>query len=278
MRYLILICFISLLSVLPILGQKMKTEDKWMLVWSEEFDYAGLPDSTKWNFETRGNAYGWGNNEAQWYTVNQTRNAYVSNGVLRITAHKEDLNGKHYSSARLTTKGKGEWLYGRIEVCAKLPTGRGTWPAIWMYPAENLYGGWPRSGEIDIMEHVGFRPDSVFSTVHTQEFNHVKGTQVGESIYTPTVIDDFHIYSLEWDKDELRSYIDGTLYFTFRNNGKGSDCWPFDKPFFLILNLAIGGGLGGQKGIDDSLFPHYYDIDYVRIYQLQECVDKETKH
>lgn len=241
--------------------------DEWTLVWSDEFETDGIPDTGKWNFDTRGNEYGWGNNEKQWYTVADPDNAFISDGILTITAIKEPTSGKEYSSARLTTQGKGNWLFGKVEVRAKLPTGRGTWPAIWMMPAENTYGGWPKSGEIDIMEHVGYDPDTVHSTVHTERFNHVIGTQVGKPMYQPTASTDFHVYTLEWDKNEIRSYVDGQQYFNFVNNGEGSGAWPFDKPFYLILNLAVGGGWGGQQGIDDKLFPHQFQIDYVRIYQ-----------
>jgi len=239
----------------------------WKLVWSDEFDNEGLPDTTKWNYDTRGNEYGWGNNEKQWYPIADPENAYIRDGILTITAIKEPTFGKDYSSARLTTKGKGDWKYCKVEVRAKVPLGRGTWPAIWMLPTENTYGGWPKSGEIDIMEHVGFNPDTVFSTVHTGAFNHTIGTQVGKKIGLPTATTEFHIYTTEWNENEIRSYVDGEHYFTFTNNGEGFEAWPFDRPFHLILNLAIGGGLGGKKGIDDSKFPHEFQIDYVRVYQ-----------
>lgn len=239
----------------------------WKLVWADEFDKNGLPDTTRWNYDTRGNSYGWGNNEAQWYTVARPENARIENGILIITAIKEPTQGKNYSSARLTTKNKGDWKYGKIEVKAKLPTGNGTWPAIWMLPTESKYGGWPKCGEIDIMEHVGFDPDTVFSTVHTGKFNHMIGTQVGKRTGLPTATTEFHVYTTEWDENEIRSYVDGRHYFTFKNNGQDFESWPFDQPFHLILNLAIGGGLGGKKGIDDSTFPHTFEIDHVRIYQ-----------
>ncbi len=244
-----------------------KLTDNWRLVWNDEFDTEGLPDSAKWNYDTRGNSTGWGNNEAQWYTVAEPRNSFVKNGTLVITAVKEPVSGKNYSSARLTTKGKGDWKYCKIEVRAKLPTGFGTWPAIWMLSSDNLYGGWPKSGELDIMEHVGFNPDTVFSTVHTDKFNHIKRTQVGKRIGVPTATTEFHVYTTEWEENEIRSYVDGVHYFTFKNNGEGSEAWPFDQPFHLILNLAIGGGLGGRMGINDDLFPHKFEVDYVRVYQ-----------
>lgn len=245
------------------------SSDEWTLVWSDEFDNNGLPDTAKWNYDTRGNEYGWGNNEAEWYTADDPDNAFISDGVLTITAIKEPTSGKDYSSARLTTKGKGDWLYCKVEVKAKLPMGRGTWPAIWMLPSESVYGGWPKSGEIDIMEHVGYDPDTIHSTVHTELFNHTIGTQVGKPKYLPTVSTDFHVYSMEWNAGEIKSYVDGEQYFSFANNGQGSGAWPFDQPFHLILNLAIGGGWGGQQGIDDSLFPHKFEIDYVRVYQKE---------
>ena len=133
----------------------------WKLIWSEEFDYTGFPDSTKWSYDTEGNVYQWGNNEAQYYTSGRKENAWVSDGVLRITALKEPMEGRSYTSARLITKGKGDWLYGRFEIRAKLPTGRGTWPAIWMLPTDWEYGDWPKSGEIDIMKAFIVRPNLI---------------------------------------------------------------------------------------------------------------------
>ncbi|MDX9881039.1 MAG: glycoside hydrolase family 16 protein [Prolixibacteraceae bacterium] len=262
------ICFLFL-PVVQASGMHLKKKKNvtWKLVWSDEFKEPGLPDSTKWNYDTRGNEYGWGNNEKQWYTVADPDNAFIRDGILTITAIKEPTSGKDYSSARLTTKNKGDWKYCKVEVRAKLPSGNGTWPAIWMLPTENKYGNWPKSGEIDIMEHVGFNPDTVFSTVHTGKFNHMIGTQVGKKTGLPTATTKFHVYTTEWDENEIRSYVDGRHYFTFRNNGEGFEAWPFNQPFHLILNLAIGGGLGGQKGIDDSLFPHTMEVDYVRVYQ-----------
>lgn len=240
---------------------------KWQLVWQDEFSYTGLPDSTRWNYDTRGNEYGWGNNEKQWYNVANIRNTEVNNGTLKIRAFKDSAGNKAYSSGRITTLHKGDWKYGKVEVRAKLPKGNGTWPAIWMLSTHNGYGGWPASGEIDIMEHVGYKPDSVFATAHTKDFNHVKKTQVGIKTYLPTATTDFHVYGLEWEEDEYRCYVDGFHYFTFKNNKTGVGAWPFDQPFYLILNLAIGGGLGGKMGIDDSKFPHVFEVDYVRIYQ-----------
>lgn len=240
---------------------------KWRLVWNDEFDLNGLPDSTKWSYDTQGNSWGWGNNEAQYYTAFDPDNAYVEEGILTITAKIDSMGGKKYTSARLITKDKGDWLYGRFEISAKLPAGVGTWPAIWMLPTDNEYGGWPASGEIDIMENVGYDPDTILGTAHTKSYNHILGTQKSAQIYVPTASTNFHTYSLEWEEDEYRIYIDNTLIFTFVNEGSGSTEWPFDKRFHLIINLAIGGNWGGQKGIDDTLFPHHFLIDYVRVYE-----------
>lgn len=244
-----------------------KDKGGWKLIWSEEFDYTGLPDSTKWSYDTEGNVYQWGNNEAQYYTSGRKENAWVADGVLRITALKEPMEGRSYTSARLITKGKGDWLYGRFEIRAKLPTGRGTWPAIWMLPTDWEYGDWPKSGEIDIMENVGYDPDMIVGSSHTEKYNHAIGTQKNAKIACPDCYKAFHVYALEWEKDEYRLYVDDQLYFTFKNEGTGYEVWPYDKRFHILLNLAIGGNWGGQKGIDDSLFPHVFEIDYVRVYK-----------
>ncbi|HNY14282.1 MAG TPA: glycoside hydrolase family 16 protein [Bacteroidales bacterium] len=237
------------------------------LVWSDEFDYSGLPDPALWNFDTSGNASGWGNRESQYYTARRLANAEVKEGFLSINALKEEYRGFHYTSARLRTKGTGDWLYGRIEVKAKLPDGRGMWPAIWMLPTDWEYGGWPRSGEIDIMENVGYDPFVIVASAHTESYNHVKGTHKNAKITINTCYSDFHVYALEWEPQEYRVYVDDMLYFTFKNEGTGPKEWPFDKRFHLILNIAVGGNWGGAKGIDDSIFPRKMLVDYVRVYQ-----------
>ncbi|MFW5773993.1 MAG: glycoside hydrolase family 16 protein [Tangfeifania sp.] len=248
-----------------IIEDEPKSQDDWELVWSDEFNYTGLPDTTKWSYDVGG--HGWGNNEKQYYTEADPDNAKVIDGVLEITARQEKKDDNLYTSARLVTKNKGDWKYGKVEVSAKLPPGRGLWPAIWMLPTDWEYGGWPDSGEIDIMEHVGYNPDSIFQTVHTKSFNHTLGTQVGEATYVEDVYNQFHTYSIIWDVAEIDFYIDGEKHFTFLNSGKGFDEWPFDKRFHLILNLAVGGNWGGQKGIDDSVFPATFTVDYVRVYK-----------
>lgn len=237
------------------------------LVWSDEFSYTGLPDDSKWSYDTAGNERGWGNKESQFYTKGRLKNAEVKDGHLFINAYREDYKGFKYTSARLITKEKGDWLYGRMEIKAKLPDGRGMWPAIWMLPTDREYGGWPASGEIDIMENVGYDPYVILASAHTQSYNHVKGTQKSGKITIPDCYSEFHVYTLDWEADEYRVYVDDNLYFTFRNEGTGSKEWPFDKRFHILLNVAVGGNWGGAKGIDDSIFPRSMIVDYVRVYQ-----------
>jgi len=237
------------------------------LVWSDEFNYSGLPDNNKWSYDTDGNASGWGNNEAQYYTSERLKNSEVKDGFLNINAIKEDFQGKKYTSARLVTRSKGDWLYGKIEVRAKLPDGRGMWPAIWMLPTDWAYGGWPASGEIDIMENVGYVPYVIVASAHTQSYNHVKGTQKSGTLTISDCYTGFHNYILEWEASEYRVYVDEILYFTFKNEGKGFPVWPFDKRFHLLLNVAVGGNWGGAQGIDDTIFPRSMVVDYVRVYQ-----------
>lgn len=263
------ILFTAVLIVAGSSCQKEKTfeskNDGYQLVWSDEFNYAGLPDTAKWSYDVGGS--GWGNDEAQYYTDARTTNAEVKEGCLYITAVKEDLEGKRYTSARLISKGKGEWIYGKFEVRAKLPAGKGVWPAIWMLPTGDEYGNWPKSGEIDIMESLGYIPYFVAATVQTETYSHVQATQKTAIAPVNDCYTAFHSYILEWDKSELRFYIDSNLYFTFSNDGKGASTWPFDKRFHLILNVAVGGTFGGVQGIDDSIFPQSMIVDYVRVYQ-----------
>lgn len=244
----------------------------WKLVWAEEFEVAGAPDPEKWIYE-KGMVR---NGEAQLYTEDRRENVRVEEGNLVIEARKERLEvpgkpGKvaEYTAGSLHTRGKADWVYGRVEVRAKLPKGRGMWPAIWMMPTDSK-AGWPACGEIDIMEYVGYEPDTIHATVHTSDYNHVKKTQKGGRTKWDKPWESFHVYAMEWDKESIRFYFNDTLYFTFNNEGKGEAGWPFDKAFYLKLNSAVGGGWGGQKGIDDSIFPQSYFIDYVRVYQKAE--------
>ncbi len=237
--------------------------DDWTLAWSDEFDTPGAPDAQKWSAERW--RPGHTNDELQEY-VSSPETASVENGVLRIRAVRTDDG---YQSARLTTEGKFSFLYGRVEFRAKLPRGRGTWPALWMMP-ENINGygrGWPDSGEIDIMEHVGFDPGVIHASTHTGAYNWPAGTQKTATTRLSDPFDTWHIYGLEWSPEGLIYTVDGYVILTFRNEGTGWKTWPFDRPFHLIMNLAIGGNWGGQKGVDDTIFPAEMDVDWVRVYE-----------
>jgi len=239
-------------------------------IWQDEFDYSGKPDPKKWGYDIGDN--GWGNNELENYTDNQ-KNARVENGNLIIEAIKEQSGKLNYSSARLVSKGKGDFLYGRFEIKAKLPVGRGTWPAIWMLASENTYGnkGWPDNGEIDIMEHVGFDQNNVHGNIHTKAFNHSIGTNKGNNVLINTASSEFHIYECAWTPNYIALSVDGKEYFRFvKEKDYQWQQWPFDKSFHFLLNIAVGGNWGGQKGVDDSIFPQKMEVDYIRVYPLVE--------
>ncbi len=262
-----LVCVVFVVGCRPPTPTQESTGDGWQLVWSDEFDYDGLPDSSKWSYAV--GDHGWGNDELQFYTDGRLENASVADGSLRITAVREEFSGRQFTSARLRTHGKGDWQYGRIEVRAKLPEAVGTWPAIWMMPSgwEFSDGGWPRIGEIDIMEHVGFDPGVIHASVHTEKYYWRIGTQRTDTIRVDDPFGEFHVYALEWTANELRAYVDGEEFFKFENEGLGPPTWPFDKPFSLILNIAVGGAWGGQQGVDDNAFPQIMEVDYVRVFQ-----------
>lgn len=240
---------------------------EWELVWFDEFDYTGLPDAAKWGYDVGG--HGWGNNEPQYYTKDRLENARVENGKLVIEARKEAFEGNSYTSVRLVTRDKATWAYGRIEVRAKLPAGRGTWPAIWMLPQDWKYGNgsWPDNGEIDIMEHVGFDPGRVHASIHTHAYNHLQGTQRTSQIQQPDVMAAFHTYALEWSPSRIEVFLDEMPYFVYTREAANWQAWPFDHPFYLLLNIAVGGNWGGQQGIDDTIFPVQMEVEYVRVYR-----------
>jgi beta-glucanase (GH16 family) len=234
----------------------------WTLVFADEFETQGALDPAKWGYEI-----GYiRNDEKQSYT-SRSENVRSEGGSLVIEARKEAYQGYGYTSASINTLGRLELLYGRVEVRAKLPTGNGSWPAIWMLGTNHVQVGWPACGEIDIMENVGFDPLLIHGSVHTAAYNHTIGTQKTASVAVAKPWEGFHVYAMEWFAEHIDVSVDGQTYFTFRNEGTGSRAWPFDKPQYLLINLAIGGAWGGQKGIDDSLFPHRYLVDYVRIYK-----------
>lgn len=243
------------------LGWEFESEPSW----ADEFDYQGVPEPLKWSYDLGG--HGWGNNELQYYT-NRAENAFVDKGVLSITARKENFEQKQYTSTRLVSKNKGDILYGRVEVRAKIPAGRGTWPAIWMLPTDWEYGGWPSSGEIDIMEHVGFDPNRIHITTHSEAYYWRIGTQRSATKIIENATTEFHLYRIDWTPYAIRGFIDNIQIFTSLNDGTGYKAWPFDKRFHLLLNLAIGGDWGGQQGVDDSIFPVSMEVDYVRFYNM----------
>lgn len=246
-----------------------KTITKWNLVWSDEFNYSGMPDSNIWNYDTAGNAWGWGNNELQFYTHSNPQNVNVDNGVLSIIARKDSISGKHYSSARLTTKDKKPFQYGRIEVRAKLPKGKGLWPAVWMLGQNIDSVGWPLCGEIDIMEYVGYQPDTVYATIHSEAYNHMKNTQKMKSTFIANPYD-FNIYAIEWTEEKIDFFYNNILYNTIINEHKSVNEWPFSTPFYLLLNVAVGGNWGGKHGVDDTIFPAKMEVDYVRLYEKKK--------
>ncbi|MEC9376950.1 MAG: family 16 glycosylhydrolase, partial [Candidatus Neomarinimicrobiota bacterium] len=249
----------------------------WVLVWSDEFDSSDI-DMSKWSYDIGTGDWGWGNNEQQYYTSN-SNNSFIEDGKLIIQALLQNYGGANYTSARMVTRDQGDWTYGRIEVRAKLPGGVGTWPAIWMLPTDWVYGGWPYSGEIDIMEHVGFEPNVIHGTAHSEVYNWWNGIPPpGGSIYVNGAISSFHDYTLEWDEDYLKWYVDDVHYFTYVNDQDGNYAtWPFDQRFHLLLNIAIGGTWGGQQGIDDSIFPVRMEVDYVRVYEASSELSSQLE-
>jgi beta-glucanase (GH16 family) len=269
---------------------------EWKLVWSDEFDGKEI-DKTKWDFDTGNGFYnyganqwisGWGNDELQYYT-REPDNAFVKDGMLHIRAVKESLHGCGYTSARLKTRKKdgGELFskkYGKFEFRAKLPTGKGVWPALWMLPQDEKYGGWPTSGEIDVMEARGQEPTEVLGTLHFGSL-WPANIHVGETYVLPRkgTIADFHVYAIEWEPGEIRWYVDGHQYATqsfWWSSGKADGAkgvnpskeadlnpWPapFDQPFYLVMNVAVGGKFLGNPD-KTTVFPAEMVLDYVRVY------------
>lgn len=242
-----------LLLLLPCLALAQKTGKK--LVWEENFEGKTL-DEKVWNFEL-GN-HGWGNHERQDYTKD---NHTVANGFLTITAKKA---GSHYTSTRITTKGKQEFRYGYMEARLKLPVGHGIWPAFWML-GENISAvGWPTCGEIDIMEYIGREKHQIYTTLHTPDTH--GATASSKKTEFPKIEDGFHTYAVDWNKERMEFFVDGQSVYVYNPADKTSGNWPFDQKFFFILNVAVGGDFGGPD-VDDSIFPQEYVVDYVRVYQ-----------
>lgn len=250
---------------------KAKTNIAPTLIWSDEFNYNGLPDSTKWAYD---NPYAGNSNlELQYYTQGEIKNSRVVNGSLIIEALNDTVGGKNYTSARLITDKKASWLYGKFEVRAKIPVSLGSWPAIWMMPSDAAYGGWPSSGEIDIMEHVGWDVGNIHTTLHFQDRNGINKQHPTSRKAIENVNTEFHLYSFLWFPDRMEWYIDNQWAFTYSNPNTGWKSWPYNKPFYLILNVAVGGVWGGQEGIDEKSFPQNMEIDYVRVYDMHLGAD-----
>lgn len=270
-----------ILSALLVRGKQRRAKT-WELVWSDEFDIDGPVDAAKWNFDE------WParvvNDEDQAYTA-RLKNVRVADGHLVIEAHKEQYGDAQYTSGRIHSRGKGDFLYGRFEVRTRLPVGQGTWAANWMLPSDPLTyatncesdkdwqgseecDAWPNSGEIDILEHVGYQAGHIHGTVHNKAYYFANWEQRKGRILLDDVVEKFHVYALEWSPKRIDIFVDDALYFTYVNEGTGWREWPYDHPYHLILNLAIGGAWGRSGGpIDDSLFPQQMLVDYVRVYR-----------
>lgn len=244
----------------------------YRLVWADEFDGSGHPDPARWVHDRARNKVGWHNHELQYYAGPRLDNARVQDGRLIITARREDLSdapdwgGQHYSAARLLTRGKAEWTYGFFEVRAKMPCGKGTWPAIWMLGTGTR---WPEDGELDIIEHQGLRPTRLSSAVHVAAGH--GGHAVGGATQLADACTAFHNYQMHWQPDKLEFSVDGVVHFHYPNLKLGAAAWPFDRPQYMILLIAIGGDLGGP--VDDRIFPVQMEVDYVRVYQKQSQPD-----
>lgn len=237
--------------------------EAYKLVWNDEFDGTKV-NQNNWVFEDW--APGRVNRELQRYVPNGERNgiqtAKIEDGALVITALKD---GDEVISARMNST--SNWKYCYTEARIQIPKGKGTWPAYWMMPVSQK-GGWPACGEIDIMEEVGYDPNNVHATIHTRDYNHVKGTQKGMTLKAEGANEHYVVYALEWTEDYLQFYVDGVPSLRFENDGTGNvSTWPFDKEFYIILNLAWGGGWGGAQGIDESALPIQMKVDYVRVFQ-----------
>ena len=273
----LIIAAVLLLLLIP----GISAAQTWQLVWSDEFETDTL-DASKWSFQIgTGNLYGltsWGNNERQYYT-DREENLYIEDGMLHIVAREEFFVNRNFTSARIRSIHKGDWTYGKFEIRAKLPKGQGLWPALWMLPTENVYGIWPQSGEIDIMELVGHRPNVVHGTVHygppwPNNLEHGGPITLSEGDFS----DDFHIFTIEWRPNRIIWRMNGTLYWRTTPNNLAPHQWPFDQAFHLLFNVAVGGTWPGDPDATTE-FPQTMIVDYVRVYQDSELVsieDEET--
>lgn len=257
--------FVVLAGVLAIELAPDSAHAGWNLIWDDEFNGTAI-DTNHWTFET-GNHDGWGNNELEFYT-GRSQNAYVSNGVLHIVARRESTNGCSYTSARMKTEGLFSQKYGRFEFRAKFPPGKGYWPALWLMPKDSVYGDWPECGEIDIVENKGDYPAVVQGTIH---YSSPDGRHIDSSdLYTfapANGADNFHTYALEWSTNSISWFVDNQLYETQTNWSTAGAPYPapFDQPFYIIMNLAVGGQYDGDPD-SNTVFPAEMQVDYVRVY------------
>ena len=232
-----------------------------VLVWSDEFDANGSPCTDNWTYDVGTGQSGWGNKEVQYYTRD---NAIIEDGMLKITAKKQTYRGAEYTSARIKTQDRYSFTYGKVEVRAKLPSGGGTWPAIWMLGDNITSVGWPACGEIDIMEHRGNHLGEPSSAIHNSS-GYANTPYVGYPARDVTVTTEFHTYAINWTKDKIEFMMDDVVHYTYQPTSKDGANWPFDKDQFIILNVAMGGTLGGN--IDPNFTESAMEIDYVRVYQ-----------
>lgn len=237
-------------------------EPTYELVWADEFDTDGAPNSSNWTYDLGNGDGGWGNAELQFYT-DRPDNVEVVDGNLKITAKRESLSGFNYTSARVKSEGKFEFQYGKVEARAKLPKGAGTWPAIWMLGSDYQTNTWPACGEIDIMEHIGNNPDVIYGTLHSP--SSFGASQNSGTVSVAGVTDEFYVYGMEWTEDRITFTVDGEPYYSYAPDEKNADTWPFDKPFFLIMNVAMGGTFGGD--VDGNFTSGSMEVDYIRVYQ-----------
>ena len=267
----------SLVDQIPAECADLEIVDGWVPVWCDEFETSyptTILDSAKWVFEQGTGSGGWGNNEDQYYTYRDQDNAKVEDGLFKIIAIRENMGGMQYTSSRVRTRPGNEWTYGKFVMRAKQPSGRGTWSAFWMMPRTNTYGGWPRSGEIDIVEYVGYDVNRVHGAIHTERYNGTNN-RGGSRLSLISLETQFHEYSVIWEPGRIEWFFDGVSYnvetydpnLSYSYREAVNVDWPFDRPFYIILNLAIGGNWGGAQGIDNTIFPASFEIDYVRVYQ-----------
>jgi beta-glucanase (GH16 family) len=243
---------------------KQTVVTKTQLVMSEEFDVDGAPKTALWSYNLGTGSDGWGNKELQYYT-DESQNIKVEGGMLKITAIKESYMGSAYTSARILTKGKFEQKYGRIEARIKMPWGKGLWPAFWMLGANSDTVIWPQCGEIDIMEYLGSKPTSMFGTVHGPGYSGGNAISKNYTLINDRFDNDFHVFGIEWGENYINYYVDDKLYNQITPKDVPGE-WVFNQPFYIILNMAVGGNFPGSPNAE-TVFPQTMTIDYVRVYQ-----------